>query len=412
MDGLDPYYNNYPGYEPEFTGNPETISGGAKKNKPENTKEQIQSAGALLAFDPGRLFEVTLSEPLTTSYSPASRSRTKEVPLAAYRADTRRVSIHPLGIIDRPAGVSGTSWSSMDRDGLLVRPLEIDSHAIGQLTVEKETVEPETDARHTAVRATGAGGSGSGGDSVRGNDEEELDPTEMPFLDHLEEFRWALLKSIFAITIGMVLAWFLAEEFIGTITKLAKDAELPLMVMQLMAPIMIRLKTALFMGIIITLPFVLYFLWSFISPGLYRREKKIILPFVIGGTVCFFMGASIAYFLIIPIMLKFMKIYFFPDVKTMIDINNFIGLMLKFTIAFGLIFELPLVSFVLAKIGIIKHTLMSKYRRYAIVLIFIVSGVVTPSPDPFSQIAMAIPLLFLYEASIIVARIAGKKTLI
>ena len=410
MDGLDPYYNNYPGYEPEFTGNPET-SGGAKKNKPENTTEQIQSAGALLAFDPGRLFEVTLSEPLTTLYSPASRSRTKDVPLAAYRADMRRVSIHPLGIVERPAGVSGTSWSSMDRDGLLVRSIEIDSHAIGQLTAGKETVEPEMDARHTAVRATGAGGSGGDGDSVKGNGEEELDPTEMPFLDHLEEFRWALLKSIFAVTAGMILSWFLAEEFIGTITKLAKDAELPLMVMQLMAPIMIRMKTALFMGMIITLPFVFYFLWSFIAPGLYRREKKIVLPFVIGATACFFIGASLAYFLIIPFMLKFLKNYLFTDVITMIDISNFIGIMLKFTIAFGVIFELPLISFVLAKIGIIKHTWMSKYRRYAIVFIFIAAAIFTP-PDPFSQIMMAIPLLILYEVSIFVARIAGRNTLI
>lgn len=267
MDGLDPYTNDYTGYEPGYTGNPGTVP---KNSKPDSTVEQIQTVGALVAFDPRRLSEVSLSEPLPT-YSPTSRARTNEVPLTAYHADTRRVSIHPLGITNRPAGVSETRWLTMDRDGLLVRPGEIDSHDIGQKTVEEEPADAKEGERRPAVRTSGAGGSGGGGDRAKEEGEEELDPTEMPFLDHLEEFRWALLKSIFAVVIGMVSSWFLAKYFYATITKLARDAGLPLIYTKIMEPVMIQLQMAFFMGIVISLPFVFYFVWSFIAPGLYRR---------------------------------------------------------------------------------------------------------------------------------------------
>ena len=113
----------------------------------------------------------------------------------------------------------------------------------------------------------------------------------------------------------------------------------------------------------------------------------------------------------IPFMLSFLKQFMVSDVQDMLSIGDFIGKMLKFTILFGVIFELPMVSAILARIGILKHTWMSKYRRYAIVIIFVAGAILTP-PDPMSQIMMAIPLWMLYEISIIVARFAGKKTLI
>jgi sec-independent protein translocase protein TatC len=144
---------------------------------------------------------------------------------------------------------------------------------------------------------------------------------------------------------------------------------------------------------------------------LYNHEKKWILPLLFGVTICFLIGASIAYFFMIPFMLKFLTTFIPPDVKPMITIGDFISKMLQFTLLFGVIFELPFVSFVLAKIGLLKHTWMSKYRNYAIVIIFIFAAIFTP-PDPYSQIIMAVPLVILYEISIFVARFAGRKTLV
>jgi sec-independent protein translocase protein TatC len=111
-------------------------------------------------------------------------------------------------------------------------------------------------------------------------------------------------------------------------------------------------------------------------------------------------------------MLKFMQSFTLPGTEQLLAIGPFVSLILKFTLAFGLIFELPVIAFILAKVGILKHTFMIKYRKYAIVIIFIISAIITPTVDPISQTLMAIPLYFLYEVSIIVARIAGKKTLL
>ncbi|MCD6308989.1 MAG: twin-arginine translocase subunit TatC, partial [Candidatus Latescibacteria bacterium] len=261
-----------------------------------------------------------------------------------------------------------------------------------------------------ALQPVSDGGSG-GGVAVGNGEENEPDPTEMPFLDHLEEFRWALLKSIFAVLIAMIISWFLSDRFYGTITRLAENAELPLISTKLMEPIMLKLQMALVMGIVIAIPFVFYSLWSFVSPGLYKREKKWILPLVFGATLCFFIGASIAYFVIIPFILPFIVGFMPPNVNPMFTIGDFVSKILRFTLLFGIVFEMPLVAYVLAKIGILKHTWMSRYRKYAIVLIFVIGAILTP-PDPVSQIMMALPLILLYEVSIVVARIGGRSTLI
>ena len=404
MDDLDPYSDNYTGYDTGYPGSYKADSGDTKQSSAE---EIIQHPGIAASNDPRRFFEISVPEP-AQSYFPKSKTSSNPVPLTAFFADAGRVSIHPLGITDTPAGVAEKGWTALDSEGLLLSVPEIDSLAIGGMPEAQKSAVGDEKAITETSAAGGAGGDGGSDDKA---DEEKPDSTEMPFLDHLEEFRWALLKSIFAVAIGMLVSWFLAEEFIKTITRLATGAELTLVYNKIMESIMIRLQTALFMGIVISLPFVFYFLWSFVSPGLYKKEKKWILPVLIGGTICFFIGASIAYFIIIPFMLQFLKGYMVQGVQDMISIGNFIGTMLKFTAVFGVIFEMPMVAFVLARIGILKHTLMSKYRKYAIIIIFVVGAILTP-PDVLSQIMMAVPLVVLYEISIIVARIAGRKTLL
>ena len=172
-----------------------------------------------------------------------------------------------------------------------------------------------------------------------------------------------------------------------------------------------KLQMALVMGLVIALPFVFYSIWSFVSPGLYKNEKGWILPLVYASTICFFIGASLAYFVIIPFVLPFIKAFIPPGAEPLITVGDFVGKMLRFTLLFGIIFELPMVTYFLAKIGVLKHTWMSRYRKYAIVSIFILGAILTP-PDPISQLMMATPLILLYEVSIIVARFAGRKTIL
>ena len=398
MDDVDPYYD-YTGYDGEFSGNPEIPD----KSPETSAEEEGSNPSALDVFDPRRFFEIDIYEPPVSSSSSTYSSRSDIEPIAAFIHEAGRISIHPLGITKKPAGVSAAYWTSLDDGRNLAPVIEIDSLALDGIQTGAVSTVTEEEGAQDALST-----SGSGSQDVA---EEVPDPTEMPFLDHLEEFRWALLKTIFAVTVSIVASWFLTGIFYDTITRLAEDAELPLVYHTVMEPVLIKLQMALFMGLVIALPFSFYFLWSFISPGLYKREKKWILPIVIFATVSFLIGASIAYFLIVPLLLKLVSRFMDPDILPFLSIGKFISHMLKFTIIFGVIFEMPLVSYILAKIGIIKHTWMSRYRRYAIVVIFILGAVFTP-PEPVSQIMMALPLVLLYEVSILVARIGGRKTLL
>lgn len=398
MDDVDPYYD-YTGYDGEYAGNPEIPD----ESPGTSVEEEGTNPSAVDVFDPRRFFEIDICE-IPVSSSPSTyRSRSDIEPIAAVIPEAGRISIHPLGITEKPAGVSDAYWSSLDDRRSFATVEEIDSLAVDGLLTGAVTAVTDGGGTQEAVDT-----SDSGSQEVT---EEAPDPTEMPFLDHLEEFRWALLKTIFAVTVSIVASWFLTGIFYDTITRLAEDAELPLVYHTVMEPVLIKLQMALFMGLVIALPFSFYFLWSFISPGLYKREKKWILPIVIFATVSFLIGASIAYFLIVPLLLKLVSRFMDPDILPFLSIGKFISHMLKFTIIFGVIFEMPLVSYILAKIGIIKHTWMSRYRRYAIVVIFILGAVFTP-PEPVSQIMMALPLVLLYEVSILVARIGGRKTLL
>jgi sec-independent protein translocase protein TatC len=323
----------------------------------------------------------------------------REIPVIPHTHDPRRVSLHPAGLTIRPAGVPEMKWQLLDADGLF-----------------RATYDPLAGTGAQAGQDTASPG-GTAGPVVTtvGDDaiepEEPHDISEMPFLDHLEEFRWALLKSIIVVVAMMIASWFLSNMFYAVLIRLAAQSDITLMSTKVLEPIMIKLQMALFMGLVLSLPLVLYFTWGFVAPGLYDREKKWILPVVNVAVLLFLVGAAIAYFIFLPFILSFIKGLLPPDLIQMITIGDFIANVLRFTVLLGVIFEMPLISYILAKIGIIKHTWMSKYRKYAIVVIFVFGAIFTP-PDPISQVMMAIPLVLLYEISILVARFAGRKTLI
>jgi sec-independent protein translocase protein TatC len=162
-------------------------------------------------------------------------------------------------------------------------------------------------------------------------------------------------------------------------------------------------------GIIITTPFILYQLWKFIEPGLYEKERRWAKSITFFTTVCFFAGISFAYFVMIPSMLKFSASFGSQNIKNFIDVDELLSFMTTTLLAAGLIFELPMITFVLTKVGIVTPTMMRKYRRHSIVGILIIAAVMTPSPDPFNQMIFAIPLYILFELSIWVSSLATNQ---
>ena len=171
----------------------------------------------------------------------------------------------------------------------------------------------------------------------------------------------------------------------------------------------IHMKIAFFASLLLTAPYTLFEIWRFISPGLYQNEKRLVFPFVFFSTILFAGGVLFGYFIALPPAFAFFVSFSTDFLKPMISFREYLSLTLKFLLAFGLCFEMPVFMFFLAKLGIVNAKMLAKQRRYAILIIFIVAAVLTPSPDVVSQILMAIPLMFLYEVSIIVAKFARKK---
>ncbi len=401
MNGLEPYMGHD---EYGYNGGSRDTRAVDKPASPPPEPMEVAPPAVALVLDERRGDELPLADgsPPSSDYT-GPRIGYREIPIIPYTPDPRRTSIHPLGLTARPAGIDEREWLRLDADGLFVPAY--DPAAV-------DYVASATALDGPALRAqAGGGGRGAVTETTAAETAEPHDPTEMPFLDHLEEFRWSLLKSIIAISVLMVASWFLTDYFWLSVTRLAKNAGLKLISTQLMEGVMIKLQMSLYMGFILALPFVFYYIWGFVSPGLYEREKKWVLPMVWAATGCFITGVSVAYFLVIPFVLPFVKSFIPKGVDPMFSIGNFISILMKFTIMFGIVFELPMVSYVLAKIGILRAAWMVTYRKYAIVTIFILAAIFSP-PDPFSMFMVAIPLLILYEVSIWVARFAGRKTLI
>jgi len=173
-------------------------------------------------------------------------------------------------------------------------------------------------------------------------------------------------------------------------------------------PFVLWLKSALIVGIVLALPFIVMEIWQFVSPGLRDKEKKAIIPILMGGILLFPLGMTFAYF-ILSYTLGFLTSYAFPGLEPRIGIMNYLNLILTMMIACGMVFELPIIIIVLSWIGLIHSSLMKKYRRYAIVILMALSAIITPTTDAFTMIVVALPLIVLYEISIILALIIEKR---
>jgi sec-independent protein translocase protein TatC len=235
---------------------------------------------------------------------------------------------------------------------------------------------------------------------------------KMSLTEHLIELRKRLLRILIALGIGFGICYYYKDLVFDIITKPLTQV-LPLnshlVYIGLTEAFFVYMKLAFFASLLVTSPVVLYQIWKFISPGLLPKEKKYIIPFVFSSTLLFLGGVLFGYFIALPPAFKFFVSFNNQYLQAMISFREYISLFVTFLLGFGLSFELPVFIFFLAKLGIVNAKMLSRQRKYAILIIFIVAAVLTPSPDALSQILMAIPLMFLYEVSIFVAKFAKKE---
>jgi sec-independent protein translocase protein TatC len=240
------------------------------------------------------------------------------------------------------------------------------------------------------------------------NDQPEpLEKAAMPFLEHLDEFRKRLLRSILAIVVCALLAFYFSDEIMWFIIQPLNGV--PLNNMQVAGSFYAYMKVSLIAGLLAALPIVFYQMWSFIAPGLYRREKVTILPLVTISTVLFLIGAAFCYYLALPMALQFLLNFADELIKNYITVDSYISFIGLLMLAFGLSFQLPILAYFLGRLGLISSRFLAKGRRYAIVIILAVAAVVTPTPDVFTQLLLAVPMYLLYEISILVVKVSGKR---
>jgi sec-independent protein translocase protein TatC len=169
------------------------------------------------------------------------------------------------------------------------------------------------------------------------------------------------------------------------------------------------MKVGFIGGVILTSPFILYQVWAFVAPGLYRHEKKYVVPFVLAGSFFFAIGILFAYYVALPVGFKFLLGFATDFIKPLPSMKEYLSFSIKFLLAFGLVFEFPVVLVLLARIGVVDAKTLARQRKYAILLIFIFAAVLTP-PDIISQVIVALPMIGLYELSILLSKLFGKKS--
>lgn len=234
---------------------------------------------------------------------------------------------------------------------------------------------------------------------------------KQPFLSHLEELRKRLVACAIAVGIGFVAAYFFKERLFELLVMPLKRV-LPegdkLIFTNLPEMFFTYLKVSFVAGLLAAMPFIFYEIWMFVAPGLYQKEKKFLIPFVISSSILFVGGALFGYFVVFPFGFKFFMSFANEYIKPLPSVKQYFAFSTKLLLAFGLVFELPVATFFLTKMGLVTDVFLRKQRKFAILLIFVAAAILTP-PDVITQIMMAGPLLALYEISILVSKLAGRK---
>jgi len=244
------------------------------------------------------------------------------------------------------------------------------------------------------------------------NDEgQESSDIEMSFLDHIEELRWRIIYALIGIVLFTIVAWIFIDPLVDfVLLKPARDANASLQNLRPFGQLFLYVQVAIIVGIVASLPNIFYQLWQFIAPALKKQERKYILWIVFFSTFCFLAGIAFAYFVMLPLAMKFAAQFGSEAIKNEFSIEEYMSIIISVMLAAGVVFELPMISFFLSKLGILTPKFMRKYRRHAIVIILVLAAFLTPGADPVSQIILAVPLVLLYEISIFISKLSSKKS--
>ncbi len=238
-----------------------------------------------------------------------------------------------------------------------------------------------------------------------------LEEDKTPFTDHLTELRDRLVRCFIAVGVGFVVAYCFKEKLFDIlmaplVTAMGENQKM--IFTGLPEAFFTYLKVALLTGIVVAVPVLFYEFWMFVSPGLYRQEKNFLVPVVMLSIVFFIIGASFGYFIVFPYGFQFFLGFSSETIQAMPSMKEYLGFSSKMLLAFGFVFELPLVITFMARMGLVTVDFLTKNRKYAVLIFFTGAALITP-PDVVTQILMAIPLMILYEISIVGARVFGKK---
>ena len=244
---------------------------------------------------------------------------------------------------------------------------------------------------------------------------------QMSFWNHLDALRTCIIKAIIVVVVFGVLAFILKEQLFDIVLaprtsdfityKLmgSEPFSIHLMNTGLTEQFVIHMKVAMYTGLLVASPYVIYLIFGFIAPALYKSERKYVAQATFSAYAMFIIGTLVNYYLLFPLTVRFLGTYqVSADVQNMLTLQSYIDTLLSMTFVMGVIFELPVVSWLLARIGILKHNLMTAYRKHAIVVILIVAAIITPTGDVFTLLIVSLPIWLLYETSILVVKRSEK----
>ncbi len=247
----------------------------------------------------------------------------------------------------------------------------------------------------------------------------------MPLTEHLTELRKRILVSLAALFVVFIGVFNYSEKIFDVVTfplraelrvsaysphfQIIKKTAAPLVFLAPAEAFWMHLKVSLVAALILSLPVIFYQLWRFISPGLLANEKKYVLPFVFLATTLFIIGAFFCFIIVLPFAITFLLGYKTQSMTPMLSVGSYVDFCLKFVLAFGIIFELPLAIIFLTRIGIVTPGALAKNRKFAVLFAFVAGAILTPTPDAFNQTLMAVPIIILYEIGILLSRFLYRK---
>jgi len=231
---------------------------------------------------------------------------------------------------------------------------------------------------------------------------------KMSFLEHLGELRVRIMRSLYCLLIGLAVAFPFSERVLDWLARPIRKGGYNLVFLAVTEAFWVQMKVALFLGLFIAAPGILWQVWRFVEPGLHDHEKHYAAPFVIIGSLLFILGGAFSLLVVTPSAVAFMLSYARPGLQPMISIDSYIDFLLKFTLGFGAVFEVPLAITILARMGLVTPKMLAQNRKYAILGAFIAGAILTPTPDMINQSLMAGPIIILYEIGIVAARIFGR----